>query len=1594
MKRLTELFVELFRISLFVIGGGYSILMVSDRRFAKLGWTEEGELIDHLPVFQTIPGLIATHTAVYVGRKRAGRLGAAVGVIAVAIPAVAIFTGVTICYRMIPLGNPWLESAFVGLRAALTGIIIATIVKSWRKSLPDAFAYALMIAAALAIGYFHIHIAAVLLLSMLLGSISVNLESSKVLVSSDSSPTLSDSNPTLTDSKVFQSSWLALLLFAQYGALCFGGGFVIVPMYLSDFIGASAPYLQIAESEFGDIMALSQMTPGPIGVNCATFFGYRLAGALGALIASAMLLLPGSLLCYLALSSLDKFKTSKAVKGIMRGIRPASIALMLVALIAFAKMTVFDGGGAFHIWGLLFTIIAMVTVMSKKINIILLIILCAFAASLAHAEPSTFNLQPSTYPDADTVVIEEIEDVEYFPDGTYKSVEESWTKALTEAGRRELGVESVSYNRRYGTARIAEVAIIGADGARRTVDISKTMKDTTDNSSASANIYDPLDRKIVCSIPGVKVGDTVYVRKERSTFAARCQNQWADISVFEGFSPIEKSTLKVKCPKERPIKSAALRHPLGNVVSSAVTNDDGSVILTWCATNSPQAFPEPNMPAAYRQLQHLSISTAADWKEMSKWYWELCAPHLAKTNAAMVAKATELGSIADIYKFVSQEIRYMGLTMEDTSPGYAPHDVDITFDNRYGVCRDKAGLLTAMLRLAGFDAYPVLIMAGSAKHDPEVPSPYFNHAIVAVSNPITNDQQLTTNNYLLLDPTDESSKDFLPSYESDCSYLVARPDGETLLTTPMPPAKDNLLSVDSHATLAEDGSLLIESAVVFRGLNDNLFRRHFLGMKPESRRKFFEKVMKGAYPGAELLKCEIEPKNLQDTAAELKAVFSATVPDAILRGETTDRLSVGLLSGRIGIANMLLSGRTALEKRRFPLRLSSTAGVDERLTIALGDSLGEVKTLPESLVIDGPYEYRLSSVVTNGELQIRRGLMINSLEFSPEEYSALRENIKRVEAAERGDPVFEKNRFANADVHYLFRGSSVDFTGERSWVTTNTVVKRILTYDGKKGNAELEFSYNPLWRKTRVLKATVTNRRGETVSIGEKEVNEFDCGWAAGAPRYPASRELVVNLPSVEIGCVITTVVESVVTDAPSEYCHTFFYDVYEPTDVLATRIGGEKRTVFEPKRLASENMSAPGWMWRDSTTIARGTFAAAASRLRKAVAVNAIDPPTSNLQPSTSNLQPSLQALRDWMAKYVRIAGPSLYEVPLDKQLTDPATVIAERYATRLDYIRTLCALLKGEGYDADIVFAANDRGVSAASRKRMMSDFPDPEAFSHALCRVCIREGGFLGFGGEEKIYFLGTENEYTPIGVTAFDGCDYFDPVSETFGVVKAAEIDQRSYEASTTVITVRENGAVDYDYEQLQYGVAVGRFRRLYAEMLPEERSRHYQRLLGLVAQAASATKELETDVEGYPARLAFSCFVPDYAVVKDGAVTLDLTGLGNAFPLVGKTRKNPIGVASSGRTTSHWRIIFPEGYTQVESLPESYAVRNPLDRNEIWWEVAVASHVENGRLIVEITEENHEHDQRSLAAEYFPLLKELSRRSTARPAHTLTVRGDL
>ena len=354
MKKLWTLFWEMFKIALFVVGGGFAILAVADDVFAKkLKWTENGEIAMHLPVFQMVPGIIAGATAVYVGRKVAGIPGAVAAVCGVFLPSVIVFSAVSAGYAMIPFGNRFLDAAFLGLRAALSGIIAAMIVKSWKKCIAGSVPMFILVFAVVAIGVLKVNPALVVAVAAGFG---VALKFAQTGGVSPGAGGVSPGTGGVSPRKFRASVWALPLVFMKYGSIAFGGGYVLVPVYIADFVGKAAPFLQLSGREFADVMALTQMTPGPIAVNCATFFGYRmglesfgnLAGALGCAVAATVcLLLPGTVLLYIALNSLEKFKTSRIVQGLLSGVKPVTVAMMLNALWAFLSMsawTVSEGG--------------------------------------------------------------------------------------------------------------------------------------------------------------------------------------------------------------------------------------------------------------------------------------------------------------------------------------------------------------------------------------------------------------------------------------------------------------------------------------------------------------------------------------------------------------------------------------------------------------------------------------------------------------------------------------------------------------------------------------------------------------------------------------------------------------------------------------------------------------------------------------------------------------------------------------------------------------------------------------------------------------------------------------------------------------------------------------------------------------------------------------------------------------------------------------------------------------------------------------------------------------------------------------------------
>lgn len=127
--------------------------------------------------------------------------------------------------------------------------------------------------------------------------------------------------------------------FFQVGLFSFGGGYAALPLIQDQVV-----YLNhwLSLSEFTDLITISQLTPGPIAINSATFVGTRIAGLGGALIATLACILPACIIVSVLAWLYFKYKNLTLIQGILGGLRPT-----IVALIATAGLSII----VFAFWG-------------------------------------------------------------------------------------------------------------------------------------------------------------------------------------------------------------------------------------------------------------------------------------------------------------------------------------------------------------------------------------------------------------------------------------------------------------------------------------------------------------------------------------------------------------------------------------------------------------------------------------------------------------------------------------------------------------------------------------------------------------------------------------------------------------------------------------------------------------------------------------------------------------------------------------------------------------------------------------------------------------------------------------------------------------------------------------------------------------------------------------------------------------------------------------------------------------------------------------------------------------------------------------------
>lgn len=134
------------------------------------------------------------------------------------------------------------------------------------------------------------------------------------------------------------TSLTLFFLFARFSLVLFGGGYMIIPFLMQTFV---TDYKILTLTEFGNLISVSQVTPGPVSLNAATYVGYLTGGVKGVLSASLGLVLPTVGLSLLAIILMRKWEGTSFMDGILKGTRFVSVAMVIYASLIFAGMSVF-----------------------------------------------------------------------------------------------------------------------------------------------------------------------------------------------------------------------------------------------------------------------------------------------------------------------------------------------------------------------------------------------------------------------------------------------------------------------------------------------------------------------------------------------------------------------------------------------------------------------------------------------------------------------------------------------------------------------------------------------------------------------------------------------------------------------------------------------------------------------------------------------------------------------------------------------------------------------------------------------------------------------------------------------------------------------------------------------------------------------------------------------------------------------------------------------------------------------------------------------------------------------------------------------------
>ena len=415
---------------------------------------------------------------------------------------------------------------------------------------------------------------------------------------------------------------------------------------------------------------------------------------------------------------------------------------------------------------------------------------------------------------------------------------------------------------------------------------------------------------------------------DEERFIPPMRGQFYDIVPFWTTEPTMRKVYQVSMPMEKELQFQFYQ----GECASSMRYEEGRKVYTFTATDIRPFEREPNMVDLFDAAPKLMMSSTPRWQDKSLWFHKVNEDYGSfdpipeaqkKVDELIQGKKTEMEKIAVLTHWVADNIRYSGISM-GKGEGYTLHNLKMNYTDRCGVCKDIAGTLIAFLRMAGFEAYPAMTMAGSRVES--IPADHFNHCVAVV--------KLSNGTYMPLDPTwVPFCRELWSSAEQQQNYLPGVPEGSDLCLTPLSAPENHYVRIHADNRIDERGTLRGRFTITAEGQSDSNIRRIFTTGWQSDWKNSLEKQLLAVSPKAKLLRVDYgkNPKDYQ--AAPIRITFSYEIPGyAIIAGDRM-LLKPLVMNNLYNQVKSFLRIDTDLETRQYGFKDGCSRLVEQEETI-------------------------------------------------------------------------------------------------------------------------------------------------------------------------------------------------------------------------------------------------------------------------------------------------------------------------------------------------------------------------------------------------------------------------------------------------------------------------------------------------------------------------------------------------------------------------------------------------------------------------------------------------------------------------------------